>query len=421
VNFVVRIALPWIAAAAAALAAPGLAQAAERTLTFTTGPISVEAFGVAQQPLLAQSPAVDGYVVGIDAEVVDAKGRVQGRDKVMLHHIVLAKVGVPDYTCGGGAERFFAEGEERLALRLPAGYGYPNKGTDRWGLLYMLMNHKPQRLNGYIRYRVRYVTGETLTPVRPVWLDVRNCTGPDPVFDVPGTGKRFSTFTKTGDFTMPESGRLVSGGGHLHGGGIRLELRNASCGSTPFTSRPTWGGPLPKPILHEPGPTKMSSFRSATGIPVAKGQKLRLAAVYDNGAPHTRAMGIMLLFLAPGAVEGCGSTPQLEVDAGRPSAPPPFSMPLPRRPTGPVSKARSTWVGDYRYGVERVLLRRGATFTWNFRGGVQHDVTVVGGPEGFSAPWTLAGSFRHRFTRPGTYSIFCSLHPARMVQQITVR
>jgi hypothetical protein len=56
---------------------------------------------------------VDGYVVGMEAEVVDAQGRVQGRDKVMLHHIVFAKIGVPDYTCGGAAERFFAEGEER--------------------------------------------------------------------------------------------------------------------------------------------------------------------------------------------------------------------------------------------------------------------------------------------------------------------
>ena len=236
---------------------------------------------------------------------MDAAGKVQGRDKVMLHHIVFAKVGVPDYTCGGFTERFFAEGEERLALSLPRGYGYANKATDRWALLYMLMNHKPQRLNGFIRYTVRYVTGERLTPVKPVWLDVRNCTGGiDPVFDVPGGGKRFSTFTKTADFTMPEGGRLISGGGHLHGGGVRLELRNATCGTVPFESRPSWGGPKPKPLLHEPGPTKMSAFRSTVGIPVAKGQKLRLAAVYDNQAPHTRAMGIMLLFLAPAAIDG---------------------------------------------------------------------------------------------------------------------
>ena len=117
----------------AALAFPGLAHAEERTLTFTTPAISVDGYGVAQQPLLAESPKVDGYVVGMEAEVVDAQGRVQGRDKVMLHHIVFAKVGVPDYTCGGAAERFFAEGEERLALSLPRGYGYPNRATDRWG------------------------------------------------------------------------------------------------------------------------------------------------------------------------------------------------------------------------------------------------------------------------------------------------
>jgi plastocyanin len=416
-----RIARLLIAVAAAALAVPALAHAEERTLTFTTPAISVEGYGVAQQPMFAESPSVDGYVVGMEAEVVDAAGRVQGRDKVMLHHIVFAKIGVPDYTCGGFTERFFAEGEERLALSLPRGYGYANRATDRWGLLYMLMNHKPQRLNGFIRYTVRYVTGEALTPVKPIWLDIRNCTGADPVFDVPGGGKRFSTFTKTADFTMPESGRLISGGGHLHGGGVGLELRNATCGTVPFESRPSWGGPKPKPLLHEPGPTKMSAFRSTEGIPVAKGQKLRLAAVYDNQAPHTRAMGIMLLFLAPGAVEGCGATPALEIDLGQPSAPPPFSMPLPRAPKGPVSTAKSTFVGDFRYGAEQILLKRGQTFTWRFMGQFQHDVTVVGGPEGFSAPWTKTGVFKHRFTKAGTYRLFCSLHPAKMVQQITVR
>ncbi len=417
-----RIARVLIVVAALALVVPALAHARERTLTFTTAAISVPGYGVAQQPLPAASPAVDGYVVGMEAEVVDAAGKVQGRDKVMLHHIVFAKLGVPDYTCGGFTERFFAEGEERLALSLPRGYGYPNKASDRWALLYMLMNHKPQRLNGFIRYTVRYVTGEALMPVKPVWLDVRNCTGGiDPVFDVPGGGKRFSTFTRTADFTMPGSGRLIAGGGHLHGGGIRLELRNATCGTVPFESRPTWGGPKPRPLLHEPGPTKMSSFHSTAGIPVAKGQKLRLAAVYDNRAPHTRAMGIMLVWLAPGAVNGCGATPRLEIDLGNPSAPPAFSMPLPRKPTGPVSTAKSTFVGDFSYGNERVSLKRGTTFTWRFMGRFQHDVTVVGGPEGFSAPWTQTGVFKHRFTKTGTYRLFCSLHPARMVQQITVR
>lgn len=407
---------------AAALLLPSGALAAEQTFTFLSAPVEVDGYGVATSVLYAPSPTVDGYVVGMTAEVVDAKGVVQGRRRIMLHHIVFAKVGVPDSTCGGSAQRFYAEGEERTAFALPQGYGYPNRGTDRWGLVYMLMNHTKARLTGYIRYTVRYVTGEQLIPVRPYWLDVRNCTGPDPVFDVPGTGKRFSTFTKTWDYTMPEGGTIVAGGAHLHGGGIRLELRNTTCGTAPFTSLPTWGGPKPKPLLHEPGPTKMSQFTASPGIPVAAGQTLRIAAVYDNGAPHTRAMGIMILFLAPAQVSGCGDASPLDVDLGSPSLPPAFSMPLPRAPRGPVARnIPGTWVGDLRYGNEQVALRRGATFTWRFVGSVRHDVTLVSGPEGFSAPWTLTGTFSHRFTRPGTYNLFCSLHPARMTQQITVR
>jgi plastocyanin len=165
----------------------------------------------------------------------------------------------------------------------------------------------------------------------------------------------------------------------------------------------------------------MSQFTSAEGIPVAAGDTLRLAAVYDNARPHTRAMGIMLLFVAPADVSGCGATPPLDVDVGTPSAPPPFTVPLPRKPRGAVARVRSTTVRDFRYGHERVVLPLGATFTWRFAGSVPHDVTVVGGPRGFSSPWTQSGEFRHRFVRRGTYRLFCSLHPTRMVQTVTVR
>ena len=321
-------------AGAFALFVPGVAHAETKTLTFQTGPIVVSAYGVATAPTLAPSPAEDGYVVGLIAEVVDAQGRVQGRRKVMLHHIVIAKVGARDATCGGLTERFYAEGEERTQMLLPPGYGYANRGTDRWGLLYMLMNHTPRTLTGYVRYTVRYVVGEQLTPVKPVWLDVRNCTGPDPSFDVPGTAGRFSVYTRTMSWTSPESGFIVGAGGHLHGGGIRLELRNVTCNADLFTSQPTWGGPVPLPILHEPGPTHMSQFTSASGIPVAAGQTLRIRAVYDNGSPHTRVMGIMILYLAPGQATGCQPTPRLTVDLGHPSYPPSFTFPLPATPTG---------------------------------------------------------------------------------------
>jgi hypothetical protein len=144
--------------------------------------------------------------------------------------------------------------------------------------------------------------------------------------------------------------------------------------------------------------------------------------VYASDRPHARAMGIMLVYLAPGQVSGCATPSPLQIDLGHPTAPPPFSMPLPRQPTGPVFKnLLKTWVGDIRYGQERISLKRGSTFTWRFIGSTQHDVTLVSGPVGFAAPWTTAGTFRFRFTRPGTYKLFCSLHPAKMTQIVTVR
>ena len=49
-------------------------------------------------------------------------------------------------------------------------------------------------------------------------------------------------------------------------------------------------------------------------------------------------------------------------------------------------------------------------------------MTLVSGPVGFSSPWTTSGgTFSHTFTRPGTYKLFCSLHPARMTEIIQVR
>jgi plastocyanin len=32
-----------------------------------------------------------------------------------------------------------------------------------------------------------------------------------------------------------------------------------------------------------------------------------------------------------------------------------------------------------------------------------------------------SGTFSYRFARPGTYKLFCSLHPARMTEIVTVR
>jgi len=415
-------------AALAALVLPSQAPAAVQTLVFDSAPITVTRFEVARGAQLAPSPKVDGYVVGMSADVVDILGNVVSPMDVMLHHVVFAKVGVPDYTCSNiedysgapapfQAERFYAEGEERFSLSLPEGYGYPNRGQDAWGLLYMLMNHHPHTMVVKLRYTVRYVTGEPRTAVKPVWLDIKNCRA-DPVFTVPGTGGRGSTLSRQTDFRMPESGRFVAGGGHLHGGGISLDVTDTSCGSF-FSSYPTWGLIEPKPVLHEPGPMVMTTFADPAGRPVRAGDVLRLTARYDNSKPHVRVMGIVILYFVPGPTSGCAAYPSL---APAPSQADPVTIEQLKPPAGPVRRGlRSTWVGDYAFGAQRVSLRRGARFTWHFRGGVQHDVTLASGPVGFASPSMARGTYSFRFTRPGTYKLFCSLHPARMTQTVTVR
>ena len=424
-----------LATSVAVLAFPGIAHAGrQQTFVFRSShPISIGPYGVVQGSELIPSPAVDGFVTGVSATLVDTNGVEEPISHIMLHHIVFAKVGVRDYTCKtftdfdgnkvpAFAQRFYAEGEERTTISMPSGYGYANRATDSWGMTYMLMNHRRVKESVFVEYTVQYVTGEALTAVKPVWLDVRNCQS-DPIFNVPGDRPLFSKYARRTTYTMPESGLLVAGGAHLHGGGLKATLTNESCGGrTLFESEPTWGLPVVKPVMHENGPKHMTSFSTTNGIPVAAGDKLRLTASYDNSLPHTRVMGIMLVFLAPAPVSGCQSVPSLPVDPeSHPGSPPRVRLPLLHRPTGPVRHVFSTWMGDFAYGAARVSIRRGATFKWRFAGPSRHDVTLASGPVGFASPSRSHGAFRHRFTRRGVYKLFCSLHPTEMTQIVTVR
>jgi hypothetical protein len=413
---------------------PAAALAETLTLTLRApNPITIGPYGVVQGEALVPSPKLDGHVVGMTATLVDAAGAELPIQNVMLHHVVFGKLGARDFTCStytgydgrarpAFAERFYGLGEERTEIAFPPGYGYPNRASDLWGMVYMLMNHLNVPDTVYVQYTVRYVVGEPLVSVKPVWLDVRNCRS-DPIFSVPGTGPTFSTYARDATFVMPESGRLVAGGAHLHGGGLRLELTNETCGTSVFTSEPTWGLPVIKPVMHENGPKHMSTFASAAGIPVAKADRLRLNAVYENSLPHTRVMGIMLVYLAPDAVSPCASAPTLAPDPlSSPGTPPRVVLPLLRTPTGPLFRdLLGTWAGDFRYGHERITLRRGTTFRWRFLGRERHDVTLASGPVGFASQSQSSGSFSFRFARRGTYKLFCSLHPTRMTQIISVQ
>lgn len=417
------------------------------------GPWSVRQGGLDADQLTkgTPKPPVDGSITAMDVDVVDERGRPMPIRRLMLHHIVFANLGdrigaKQDATCGRFSlldsrssipalgERFYAAGEERATLALPPGYGLPTTAKDTWALTWMFMNHRPQADTGWIRYHVTVDTAAR-TPVRPFWLDVRNCWA-DPQYTIPGGGRPGSTHRETRDFTFPRGGRIVAAAGHVHGGAKQLVVSRPDCGDVLYRSRPAWGlATHPfytvKPVLHEPGPIAMSATWSETGIPVAPGERVRLASEYDGQRPHVRAMGISIAYVAEGAAPDrrCSPAPTdvREVQTTKPhrTAAPvtriPVELPADARPRTLRSGSTIT-VLDHAFSATDVRVRRGASLRWVFEDLELHDVTVASGPRGFAFRHANASQVRRaEFPVRGEYRWFCSLHPVSMTGRTVVR
>jgi plastocyanin len=431
----------------------GSAAAEVRTLTYRFGPIDVGPYQAVKESNDVRAPALSGSVTAMSARVVDAGGRVIPQSQVMLHHLVFFNRGRPgaerhDNTCGTRRtpQRFFGTSEELRDLTLPAGYGYPIDRRERWASAWMLMNHTHRARRAWIRYRVTVDTSPRIAPVEPYWVSVVPC-GADPQYSVRGGGRPGSTHTRERAWRVPRSGRIVAVGGHLHGGARALRLRQPRCRRTLVTSKPTYGRPddpvySVTPLLHEPDPLNITWWQSPTGIPVVRGEKLVVAADYDGQRPHMRVMGIDHLYIAQGARADrrCAPPPPdaQELGAawtGRP-APPRVRLTLARM--GPDGRAQaigappgatSRFAGDAEireargaYSPAKVSIPAGARVRWRYRDPDDHDVTLVDGPVGFGGAWRTRGdTYERRFDVPGTYRLFCSLHPASMAQVVTVR
>lgn len=441
------------------LALPAAASAAEETYTIRTGPITVGGYQVKQEYMGAPTPKVDGHITRMEVDIVDADGAQIPIQRLMLHHIVFLNLAQQDRTCTEFTgfdgetsfgdlrpERFYGAGEERAKLAFPPGYGYRVGKNDPWVLAYMLMNHRSSVDTAYIEYKVTVDDDPAIADADPYWLDAVNCRA-DPIYNVPGTGERGSTHTRSRDFVIPEAGRLIAAGGHVHGGARELSLSQPECGNREIgNSVPTWGLPdhpfyNVEPVLHEPGPINMSAFGTETGIPVAAGQTLRLNSLYDNSLPHTRVMGIMVAYIAPdpSVTDGCGPLPT-DIQTQRtdqPGRPGPIRHRIPltgldedgeaekiKAPPGKLKRmpgGGEVEIGDRGFSPANVEIRKGATLTWRFSGTELHNVTLASGPRAIGSP-NLDGdrTFSHRFNDKGTYRLFCALHPVRMHQRVIV-
>ena len=422
-----------------------------KTYVFRVGPFSIGGYQTFRHNDVVRPPPVKGSIVGMDVRVVDTAGDEIPQSQLMLHHNVFTNGG-PDNQRNDGAcphrsvtERFYGTSEELRPLTLPKGYGYPTDPQDQWKMIWMVMNHRHQRREAYVEYRVT-VDPAKLTPVTPYWLSVVPCVS-DPQYTVPGGGKPGQVHMKSKTFTMPRAGRIVAVGGHLHGGAHDLRLSQPACDDrTIAISDPTYapkGDPLYRvhPLLHEPDPKSINWHQWSDGWAIGRGDKLKVTAAYDATRPHMRVMGISHVYLAAddSLQKGCAPPPQHEETIGPDfqgrDAPPAVNLTLAQwrgggkarliqRPAGAFTRLNGNGrvlVDNFSFKPALVSIPRGSTLSWNFRDRFIHDATVVRGPRGFATATVRNRTERYRFTAPGEYKLYCSIHPVLMSQVVQVR
>ena len=429
------------------LAAP--ADAATKTYTFRHGPTRMENFNVAFPKAPVKAPNVDGYVVGMRVDLVDRKNRPITIRDVMLHHVVFhrsARMALRGTCSSRSSEPIYGTGEENQQLRLPPGYGYRIRRGDRWRITAMLMSHSVRAENAYIRYRVTVRTGQRLTPVRPIWVRANGCDK-QVSYPVHGGGAEGSTTIRSYRWRVPFDGRIVAVGGHLHGGARNMTLSQPRCRNRQLLdTAPRYGTPnhlyyRARPILHEPGPVDTRYFLSRTGIPVRKGERLRLTGAYDADVPHPRVMAIMHIYVAPDrdVPRACKRLPadrkHLVKRLPTRRHPPRVNVPLSAvRPDGrtytkttpltgakPQGKRATVDLKNNRFSPDHISVPLGGRVTWRFRDAIPHNVLFASGPLLVGTP-TKSGGATHttRFRVPGRYELFCYLHPMTMHEVVDV-
>jgi plastocyanin len=197
-----------------------------------------------------------------------------------------------------------------------------------------------------------------------------------------------------------------------------------------------------RPRLHEPGPIATGYFLSARGIPVRRGELLRVTGLYDAELAHPAVMAITHIYVVPdeAASAGCDPLPSdIRIHWSRrlgrvsvaPSQIPLTALDERGRPKviptaiGPDVVAQDTATVDLAsslFSPPNLSIALGGTVIWRAFDAERHVVFLANGPRAVDGPLMKKGAaYAQRFTVPGTYNLFCYLHPVTMHQTLVVR
>jgi hypothetical protein len=307
--------LMLLVCALAVFAVPASANAAIVTKTIDYGPYTIPAgggdphdhhsMGMIQNQIVnnISKPCTGCTIIGITPDLVYENGtRANITEGPMLHHAMFTaqSSGKADVTCAGKGpgllgERFFASGNERTPIDLQSlPYGYKVNSSETWNMVFDLMNWETTSKTVKIRMTWKYATGTDHTSraaVRPVWLDVAQCTLNS--YYSPGFGITDTHY----DWNAGFGGKVIAAAGNI-------EVTNKSAGESLICNSVAGTGGTGY-VTHSDGRKHTSSMTVCTGNPVAtikKGETIRLHSIYNIPEGHHAiedAMGIALLYVSP--------------------------------------------------------------------------------------------------------------------------
>jgi plastocyanin len=94
------------------------------------------------------------------------------------------------------------------------------------------------------------------------------------------------------------------------------------------------------------------------------------------------------------------------------------------RPDGHFVRRRgdaTVRVDGFSFAPRLLSIPRGSTVRWRFGDDRIHDATLVRGPRGFATATVRNSTQSQRFSVPGEYRLYCSIHPVQMSQVLRVR
>src|SRR3954470_16506070 len=349
-------------------------------------------------PVTIERPPGAGYVTRVRPDLIAEDGKAPPVEQVHMHHAVFLNLSRRD-TATNLPQRFYGFAEEKTIAALPSPYGYDVEPGDVWAINYMLHNETPEARAVYVTYEVDFVpkaspTGLTMKPAFPIWLDVQNGKA-YPVFDVHQGAGHDGRFTypldqpdaygdgpHLNDWTADRDMTLLAGAGHLHPGGLWVDLDDVRGDRSArlFRSNANYfdpGGPVSWDLAMDFTPPDWR-------VAVRTGDTLRVSTTYDSSrASWYESMGLMLLY----ATDGSGGTDPFVQRVDRAGAPTHGHLPEDGNHGGaPTSLPDATKLPDGQTVQNGVAI---ADFTY-----MPGDAALNGG---FANPPVVAGGQSLRF------------------------